>query len=174
MKLRKKYTPGAYDKCIVCQFRGHGCDGPRTTSMSVDRWCMLMRRLKEEAGYTNEEVADGTGISLKTVQKIMAGSVETDLRASTMTAIEGFLFGTSGTYPCPLELIPEQEATAALKKELAEALEELENAKRALEDMRVAHHKELDAVRADAQKKIDYLKLENDRKSAMIDKLLKD
>jgi len=159
MKLRKQYTPGAYDKCIACQFRGNGCDGPRTTSMPIERWCMLMRRLKEAGGYTNEEITESTGISSKTVQKIMAGSVETDLRASTMSAIEGFLFGTSGTYPCPMELIPDQEELAVLRKELALSLEKIAAMERLIkeqeEDRRrlraIIDRKEVDISRKDAR-----------------------
>lgn len=134
MRLRNQYTPGAYDKCIACQFRGHGCDGPRTTSMPIDRWCMLMRRLKEEGRYTNDEVSEVTGISSATVEKIMAVRVDTDLRASTMSAIEAMLFGSSGTYPCPLELIPEQEDGAALRQSLSDALERIADLEAIIEE----------------------------------------
>ena len=170
-KLREQYTPGAYDKCISCEFLGKGCDGPRTTSMTVDRWCVFMRQIKEYKRLTNEEVADGSGISLPTVEKIMASNAPNDLRRSTVTCVENFLIGTSGTYPCPYELLSKDEA-ATIRRELEIRNTQVAELNRAIENIHTSYKEEMDQIRAEAQRKIYFLVDENNRKSSIIDRWL--
>lgn len=170
-KLREQYTYGAYNKCITCKYLGNGCDGPRTSSMPTERWCAFMYQIKEHKNLTNEEIAEGSGISLPTVNKIMSSNAPSDLRRSTITALEDFLIGTSGTYPCPYEVLTNDEA-ATIRRELEIRNTQVAELNRTIENIHASYQKELDAIREEAQRKIDYLLNEDRRKASVIDRLL--
>ena len=55
-----------------------------------------MKRLKAERGYTNEIIAQRSGVPLSTVQKIFAGTT-TSPRYSTLLALEQ-VFSSLATY----------------------------------------------------------------------------
>lgn len=129
---RSTYTLGAYDRCLACQYLGNGCDGPRTTSMTAERWCQWCRALKELRGYTNAYIASSTGLSETTIERIMAGKASQDIMRFTAGKLEDFLIGSSGQWPCAIELKEGREIvymdspqTLALLAERAETIERL-------------------------------------------------
>lgn len=101
---RCNYTLGAYDRCLACTYLGNGCDGPRTTSMTTERWCHWCRALKELRGYTNAYIANSTGLSETTIERIMAGKASQDIMRFTAGKLEDFLIGSSGQWPCAIEV----------------------------------------------------------------------
>lgn len=165
----KEYRAGEYDKCLKCPFLGDGCDGPRTSSMSIERWWMWCRALKELRGLTVDEIAASSGVSRSTIQRIMGGKVSSDIQRFTAGALEDVLIGSSGKFPCAMEM---EAQLPELQKELDERELECSRLRATLEGIHGSYRSEIKQIREDAQKKIDFLREENARKDAIIAKLL--
>lgn len=180
-----------YNRCLSCDHRQVRCDGPRTSAMTLDRWCEFMRDMKELNGLTNAEIAEKSGVSIRRIEKIMSLSCETDIMRETARAIEDAIIGSSNQYPCHLAF--EAAATPESEQKLTEATRELERAladnqdyRAALDKIHESYNAEMQLIRVDAQKKIDFLldevqrlrvdcekwRYENDRKGKMIDQYI--
>jgi len=149
-----------------------------------------MRDMKDANGLTNADVAERSGVSIKTIERIMAMNCSQDIYRETARLIEDAIIGSSNQYPCYLafeETIPQES------EKLNDALRELErlagdNAeyKAALDAIHESYNLELRTVRDEAQAKIDFLRgqldfvskivealqEENARKSAIIDRFI--
>ena len=200
MKKTVIFTDEPYFACLDCSHRAAGrCNGPRTSGMEHLDWCKFMRALKERSGITNQEIAMKSGVSIKTIEKIMALNCDHDIMRDTARLIEDAIIGSSTSYPCYLafeENLPDvsQRVSNALK-DLERSLDEQHLA--ALDNLRNSHAAEmlaikaaqiaeLNAVREEANVKIQYLKAlverlqrekdslwaENTRKSRIIDRLI--
>lgn len=148
-----------YNLCLNCVRIGTLCDGPNFLAMPVERWCEWCRLRKQILGLTNTEIADRAVLSLTSVRRALAGDVK-DLRISTMQAITRVLVnGTWGQYPCPLaadasDALPEIPALIA-RAEAAE--QERDQLQATLDALSSGHKGDLDALRAEDQRKIDHL-----------------
>lgn len=161
MKTTPTVTEKPYNRCLSCDHRKVRCDGPRTSAMPLERWCEYMRDMKELNGQTNAEIAEKSGVSIRRIEKLMALNAEQDIMRETARAIEDAIIGSSNQYPCYLAFeaaIPESE------QKLSEATRELERALADNMDYRVAldkihdsYNAEMQLIREDAQKKIDFL-----------------
>lgn len=160
---------GAYDRCLRCDYLGVKCDGPNTLAMTLDRWCEWCRSLKDLRGLTNAEIAEESGVSLTTVDRVMAGKASKDIMRNTAADINRALVGSEGKWPCAMAFEAETPATI---RELELKTAELNGLRKTLQEIHASYKEELDAVRKEAQAKIDYLKLENERKDKIIDRLL--
>lgn len=182
---------GAYDICLRCADLGVKCDGPNTLAMTLDRWCEWCKSLKDMRGLTNAQIADLSGVSLATVDRIMSGKSPKDIKRNTAADINRILVGSAGQWPCSKAVEGDIRTTI---KELELKSEELEGLRRTLEEIHTSYNRELDqvresyrkelgevreawqteleTVRKEAQAKVDYLKLENERKDKVIDRLL--
>lgn len=176
--MKNRRPPGAkpYDKCLSCQHRiEKRCDGPRTSAMPLPRWCEFMRDMKLANGLTNQDVCERSGVSIKTIERIMAQNCDRDIYRETARLIEDAIIGSSNQYPCYLafeETIPQES------EKLNDALRELErlagdNAeyKAALDAIHESYNQELRTVRDEAQTKIDFLRAQLDREQKEKDKL---
>lgn len=157
-----------YNRCLSCDHRQVRCDGPRTSAMSLDRWCEFMRDMKELNGMTNAEIAEKSGVSVRRIEKIMSLSCETDIMRETARAIEDAIIGSSNQYPCHLAF--EAAATPEHEQQLMEATRELERAladnqdyRAALDGIHASYAAEMQTIRDDAQRKIDFLLAELQR-----------
>lgn len=191
-----KKTPAViekpYNRCLSCDHRQVRCDGPRTSAMPLERWCEFMRDMKELNGLTNAEIAEKSGVSVRRIEKIMSLACETDIMRETARAVEDAIIGSSNQYPCYLAF---EAATAPTENDqkLTEATRELERAladnrdyRAALDDIHASYNAEMQLIRDEAQKKIDFLlaevqrlrteceswRYENDRKGKMIDQYI--
>ena len=191
--MKNRRPPGAkpYDKCLSCQHRiEKRCDGPRTSAMSLARWCEFMRDMKLANGLTNQDVCDRSGVSLKTIERIMAQNCDQDIMRETARRIEDAIIGSSNQYPCYLafeETVPqESEKLKDALRELERVLGDNKEYQTVLAGIHTSYNEELQMVRDDAQKKIDFLRCqldraqgdndrlweENNRKSAIIDRFV--
>lgn len=190
MKARTTSVEKPYNRCLSCPHRQIRCDGPRTSAMPLARWCEFMRDMKELNGLTNAEIAEKSGVSVKRVERLMALNIEQDIMRETARLIEDAIIGSSNQYPCYLafeESVPEE------KQKLNDALRELERVladnkdyRQALDNIHASYNAEMQLIRDEAQKKIDFLlaeieslrnecaswKYENDRKGKMIDEYI--
>ena len=190
MKRTTNISEKTYNRCLTCQHRNVRCNGPRTSDLPLVRWCELMRDLKEVNGLTNAGIAGDAQVSIKTIERIMSLNPDGDIRRETARMIENAIMGSERRYPCFLAF---QEENMPDEKKLSDALSELDRAradiqdyKTALENIHASYKAEMDTIRAEAQRKIDYLldqnkKLrtdndnlwaENIRKSKIVDMFL--
>jgi transcriptional regulator with XRE-family HTH domain len=70
--------------------------------MTLQEWCKFIKAIKEKAGYTNTEVAEGADVSLSTVESIMSLNRDKDIMRDTARRIENFVLGVGTGYPCYL------------------------------------------------------------------------
>ena len=190
----KKYQPPSdkpYNKCLPCQHRiEKRCDGPRTSAMPLPRWCEFMRDMKIANGLTNQDIAERSGVSIKTIERIMAQNCDKDIYRETSRLIEDAIIGSSNQYPCYLafeETIPhESEKLNDALRELERVLYDNEDYRKALDGIHDSYNLEMQTIRDEAQKKIDFLRsqidrlqrendnlwAENIRKSKIVDKFI--
>lgn len=165
----------AYDECLGCEFLGNGCDGPNTMSMSLLRWCQWCYDLKTIKGWTNAKVAEVSGVSQTTIDRVMAGTVSKDIMRSTCSDITRALIGSWGKYPCALTAAKQSEIiymdTPETLKALADKSEALLQLQATIDKLREAHMEELRIVREEAQRKVDFLLAECAKKDKLIAKL---
>ena len=180
-------TEKPYNRCLTCEFRKQKrCDGPRTSAMSFPRWCEFMRLMKDANHLTNAQIAERSDVSIKTIERIMAGKLDQDIYRDTARRIENAVIGSSNQYPCYLSY-EEQHPRNDIR--LSEALRDLERAIADNNDYRKALdgiHASYQQIRAEDRDKIAYLRAqverlqrendnlwaENNRKSKLVDRLL--
>lgn len=97
-----------YNKCIRCEHLGVKCDGPNVIAMSKERFCEWCRQLKDEKGWSNATLAEASGLSKATIDKIMANRA-TGLNGETISTITCALIyghacpeGNWGRNPCAM------------------------------------------------------------------------
>lgn len=191
MKINTNFTEKSYNRCISCHHRTENrCNGPRTSDMELHRWCEFMRDMKIANGLSNAYVAEKSGVSIKTIDRIMALHSDQDIMRETARLIEAAVIGSANNYPCYLayeELMPDntQQLTTAMT-ELERALADNKDYRTALDNIHASYNAEMQLIREEAQKKIDFLlteverlrddavhwRAENDRKGKLIDTYL--
>lgn len=160
--MKKKYDSAnkPYNRCLSCPHRKVRCDGPRTSGLTLERWCEYMRDMKEVNGLTNAEIAEKSGVSVKTIERLMAQNVDQDIMRETARLLENVIIGSTSQYPCYLafeeEHRPDDKMNDAMR-ELERALDDNKEYRQALDNIHAAYKAELDLVRADAQQKITFL-----------------
>ncbi len=190
MKKKQVFGEKPYNRCLSCQHRKVRCDGPRTSAMELARWCEFMRDMKEANGLTNMDVATRSGVSIKRIEQLMALNCEQDIMRETARRIEDAIIGSSNQYPCYLAF---EEGAPEDRKKLDDALRELERSlndnkdyRAALDNIHLSYSAEMQTIRDEAKRKVDflllqierlqsevdYLRRDNERKGEMIDKYL--
>ena len=190
MKRKTHSSEKSYNRCLSCPHRTVRCNGPRTSDLPLDRWSEYMRDMKEVNKLTNAEVAERSGVSIKTIERIMALNSDQDIMRDTARRLESVIIGSERAYPCLLafqeENVPDEKKLGEVISELEHAKEDIRHYKATLENIHASYKAEMDTIRADDQKKIDYLldeikKLrtdndhlwaENIRKSKIVDMFL--
>lgn len=191
MRRKMNMTGKPYNRCLGCDHRiEKRCDGPRTSAMSLERWCEFMRAMKEANGLSNLEVAEKSGVSIKTIERLMALNCEQDIMRETARLIEDAVIGSSNQYPCYLafvETLPNttEQLNAALR-DLERAVADNKDYRAILDNIHASHNAEIDRIRSEeAAKQLDlreqlermkrnndYLWEENKKKSKLIDMLI--
>ena len=185
MKNQTNVAVKSYDRCLSCAHRGMRCNGPRTADLPLDRWCEYMKDLKAVNKLTNAEISEQSGVSLKTIEKIMAINTDQDIMRDTARRIESVLIGSERAYPCYLafqdEHMPDEKKLGDVQHELEHALSENREYKTVIGNIHDSYNAELNTVRVDAQKKIDYLldlvaklRADNDNLWRLINHMTKD
>ena len=190
MKKQNDYSAKPYNRCLSCQHRKVRCDGPRTSGLELPRWCEYMRDMKEVNGLTNAYIAEAAGVSIKTVERLMALNADQDIMRDTARRIENVIIGSTSKYPCyqafEEENRPDTQKMNDAMRELERALDDNKDYRAALDGIHTSYKAEMELIRSEAQRKIDFLleqvsKLradndnlwaENNRKSKVIDMFL--
>lgn len=167
------YIAGSFDRCLECKYLGMGCSGPRTSSMSNDRWLWWMKALKQKRGFTNDAIVEGTGLSKGTVANIFSG-VNKDVKRTTAGMLEDFLIG-DGKWPCPIDATGDKEVIYEDKPETIAMLNErniqVENLRRNYDDIKASADRELERVRKDYEDRIEEYREIIRRERERVDKL---
>lgn len=190
MKRVLDFADKPYYKCLVCShFSEKRCGIPLSRLPLID-WCICIRVVKEAKHLTNNYVAEKADVSVKTIEKIVALNCDADIRRDTARRIEDVVFGEPCEIVCYLEIansVPEaSEMLNTAMIDLERALSDNDDIRKAMDNVQISHAAEIQAIRDEDQKKIDYLREqllrlqrdndnlweENKRKSRLIDKLL--
>lgn len=163
MKTKPEIAVKPYASCLSCKHRKVRCDGLRTAPMDLLTWCAYMRDMKEANKLTSADIAKKSDVSIKTIERIMALNCEQDIMRDTARRIENAIIGTANQHPCYL-LLEENAPSETIKL---------------IDDIHASYVKEMQSVRDESKvlierlrAEIDYLRLENERKAKVIDKLL--
>ena len=159
MKTKPELAVKPYASCLTCKYRKVRCDGLRTSPMDLLTWCAYMRDMKEANKLTNAHISEKSGVSIKTIERIMALNCEQDIMRDTARRIENAIVGSSNQHPCYLML--EENAPVETTKLVDSFVSEIQT-------IREEAKTQIERLRAE----IDYLRLENDRKARVIDKFL--
>lgn len=139
-----------YNACVTCSHIGKDCDGPNFLAMTTERWCEWCHLRKDYLDWTNAVVAEKSGISKISVDRIMSGNVK-DLRNTTMQSVtKALVNGSWGQYPCAMAAHSEKEYNPAV-------VEQCKQLQAALDRQSAEHKAELVAVRSEDQRKITFL-----------------
>lgn len=156
-----------YKNCLSCQHRTEKQCGPRTSSMTLPEWCEYMRAMKEANHLTNQEIEKRSGVSVKTIEKIMALSCDQDIMRDTARRIEEAIMGSASQFPCYTEFASSApEVSEKLSKaliDLERALNDNEDYRNAMNNVQAIHADELQATRDEANAKIAYLRTQLER-----------
>lgn len=164
-----------YTKCLNCPHRTEKQCGPRTSSMSLLAWCEYMRAMKEANHLTNLEIEKRSGVSVKTIEKLMALNCDQDIMRDTARRIEEAIMGSTEQFPCYLEFASSApEASEKLSKaliDLERALNDNEDYRNAMNNVQAMHAVELQAIRDECNTKIAYLRAQLEREQRDNDNL---
>lgn len=167
MKKQIIFSDEPYVACLDCSHRRDGrCNGPRTSTMSLPEWSKFMRAVKEADGLTNKEIEERSGVSLKTIEHIMALNCDRDIRRDTAARIENAIIGSCTRYPCYLAF---EENVPEVSQRVSNALGELERTlgeqhAASLDNLRNSHTAEMLAIKATHTSEITALKEDYDAK----------
>ena len=130
-----------------------------------------MRDIKEVDGLTFEEIAARTGgqMSTASIQNALAPNANRDLNRETARIIENAIFGVSVADPCPVDLLAGSTDDA---KKVADLIAEIADLRKGRAAIHESFDREVEAIRAEAQKKVEFLLAENQRLHKVIDRLL--
>lgn len=159
MKFKLELAVKPYARCLDCKYRKVRCNGISPSEMDLLTWSAYMRDTKEHDKLTNAHVADKASVSIKTIERIMALNCEQDIMRDTARRIESVILGVGNQHTCYLDLKGNSptEATKLVDSFVNEIQTIREESKTHIERLR---------------SEIDYLRLENERKAKVIDKLL--
>ena len=172
MKTRPDPSSKPYYRCLSCMRFGISCSGHSTRDMNLQSWCEYMRDVKEAKHLTNAYIANAADVSIKTIERIMAISIDQDIMRETARKIEVAVIGTSNQYPCYLAFEESIPDNTDYKAELA-TVHASYNAE--IQTFREGARAEINHLLADIEwlnKQIDFLKRENEQKNKIIDKFL--
>lgn len=141
-----------FEKCINCERLGQDCM-PNLMQLSFSDLLKWMEKRQKHLGWTNQKLADVSTIPLGTITRIKTADCD-DCRYYTIRRIlVALIGGVADEFPCKEKLERELQRVESLEKQA----------------MRVA---ELEKELSEAQHKIECLRIENERKGRVIDKLL--
>lgn len=181
MKRKLNFEDKPYNRCLFCQKRRSDppqCNGPRTASMTTERWREFMRDLKSVDDITYDELSERTGgqLSAASIQNSLAPGAAGDMTREKARLIENAIFGITVAPPCPFEFLGSIDAAGQRVFEVEKEMAELRKNISAIHD---SYNMELDIVRRECQKKLDHMQNEMDFlkkelafKSSVIDRLL--
>ena len=103
MKERHDPATKPYYKCLSCPRFRHDCASLPTRDMTLPEWCEMISDVMDVFHLSNAYVAKEAKVSEKTVEKIRAGTLSSDIMRSTERGIERVVLGAVGNHQCYLD-----------------------------------------------------------------------
>ena len=103
MKTKNDPSTKPYYRCLSCAKFRKACGGIPTRDLGLQDWCEYMRDIKEVAHLTNAYIAQESGVSTKTVEKIMALNYDQDIMRATARRIELAIIGPVSKHFCDID-----------------------------------------------------------------------
>lgn len=100
LNLPKNIEEKPYNACLDCVNLGKTCDGPNFLAMSIERWVEWCRMRKTYLGWTNQKLADISGIALPSIERIFAGKTKDPMLSTVQHITKALVNGSWGQYPC--------------------------------------------------------------------------
>ena len=176
-----------YNRCIPCPMRPNLCSGPNPLKLEQPRLGEWISLLIKQEGFTYAEVAEAALVTEMTIYRFVHGA---NLNFDTVQRIINFVWpDPEGGRPLPCPLADQQKIEAIttenekLCAEVAQLKKQLESIDLITNGSNDSLHKfyqtELQIIRDEAKAKIDHLllqindlRLENERKARLIDRLM--
>lgn len=134
-----------YKNCVFCPKLGVSCDGPNFVAMAPSELIEWCKQRKKHVGMSREKLADASGIPKGTIDRLFAGK-SPDFKYETIRPMLRVLVGGAWEErPCVILAEPQ-----VVYRDNPETLNELER------------------VRGEQQRKIDYLIKENKFKDELL------
>lgn len=163
-----------FEKCIICDRLGQDCM-PNLMQLSFSDLLKWIDKRQRHLAWTNQRLADESTIPTGTIARIKTGEYD-DCRYYTIRKIlVALVGGIADEFPCKEKMEQNLERIGLLEQQAALAVkfekENLELQERLLK-LEAAHAQEISTLREESKRKIDFLLIENERKSKIIDKFL--
>lgn len=130
MRNKTDITQKPYYKCFICPDFRVTCGGEPTRDLTIKQWCEKISDTMDYFHLTNAYVTEKAESSLKTTERIRAGSIDQDILRGTARRYELAVFGTANKYICARDIdCNSVEKIAALQAELEAARKDLVDSK---------------------------------------------
>lgn len=163
-----------FDKCINCDRLGQDCM-PNLMQLSFPDLLKWWDKRQKHLGWTNQKLSEESTIPLGTINRIKTGDHD-DCRYYTIKRIlVSLIGGVADEFPCKEKMEQNIQRIEALEQQaaLAVAIEkENRELKERLAQIEAKHNLEISTIREEDQRKIDFLRIENERKAKIIDRFL--
>lgn len=158
--IREGSQERPYDICLNCEFMGNTCDGPNAVAMDHSRWLEWVNKLFKKQGRTRAQIADAEQIPKSTIDSVLSGRTS-DVRLSTFRALSrSAIGGCWGKYPCHLAALIINGEEIKVDERITELQAKLEHS----EEKRVSLQKQLDTIKEDVKQEVSTVRAENERR----------
>lgn len=103
MKQRSDPSAKPYYQCFLCPKFRTECGGRPTRDMDIKNWCEYIRDTMDFFHLSNAYVTEKAESSLKTTERIRAGSIDQDILRGTARRYELAVFGTANRHICDMD-----------------------------------------------------------------------
>ena len=131
MKTRPDPSTKPYYRCLLCPRFRKNCGGRPTRDMDLQSWCEYICDVMDLAHLSCADVAKEAEVSVRTMDRIKALSIDQDIMRATARRIEQVVLGPVGEHTCYLD--HDGSAAAEIINQLRQDIENLRKEKNRLE-----------------------------------------
>ena len=103
MKTRPDPSTKSYSRCLLCPRFRKLCGGRPTREMDLQSWCEYICDVMDIAHLSCADVAKEAEVSVRTMERIKALSIDQDIMRGTTRRIEQVVLGPVGEHTCCLD-----------------------------------------------------------------------
>ena len=103
MKTRPDPSTKPYSRCLLCPRFRKLCGGRPTREMDLQSWCEYICDVMDLAHLSCADVAKEAEVSVRTMERIKALSIDQDIMRGTTRRIEQVVLGPVGEHTCCLD-----------------------------------------------------------------------
>ena len=103
MKTRPDPSTKPYSRCLLCPRFRKLCGGRPTREMDLQSWCEYICDVMDLAHLSCADVAKEAEVSVRTMERIKALSIDQDIMRGTSRRVEQVVLGPVGEHTCYLD-----------------------------------------------------------------------